>query len=328
MNAPSVPSASLNRSASSVPTRIVRALYLMMLVVSPLLHAEITPVINKLSDLHAGAILAGATAGTVTLNSPSGTRVTTGGTALGNSVTEVLGCLTLTGKPGNSWKIRTGSAVPFTLMRVGGGSLTVTAVDFEPSSHGTGTFPHSGTTSKFYLGVTIAVGSSVTAPQGTYTGSVLMLLDDTSNQSGKHSTESFTVTVKVDPVITLTRTSELGFGDVFTGSTPGTIILSPTGARSTTGGGLLGNFAAVEAAAFNVNGAAYATFAILLPTSMVMTGPGGSMQVSTFLSSPNGSGLLNAMGQQQLTVGATLNVAANQADGDYRGTFAVTVIYN
>jgi hypothetical protein len=52
------------------------------------------------------------------------------------------------------------------------------------------------------------------------------------------------------------------------------------------------------------------------------------MVVSRFTSSPEESGFLNEAGQQELKVGATLNLSANQSDGDYRGTFAVTVTYN
>ena len=53
-----------------------------------------------------------------------------------------------------------------------------------------------------------------------------------------------------------------------------------------------------------------------------------SMLVDGFVSSPSGSGILDSTGHQTLTVGATLHVNPNQADGDYTGTFPVTVTYN
>lgn len=290
------------------------------------LSAQSTPVINKFSDINVGAILAGASAGTATLNSPSGTRSNTGGTELSTSVAVGLGSLTLTGKARDSWSIATGSTMPFSLTRIGGGTLTVTAVDFEPSTTNTGVFPSSGTTAKYFLGVTVSVGASGTTPQGIYSGSFFMRLRDSSN--GKQSTQVFTVTVRVDPVITLTNITGLGFGDIYAGALAGGVNLSPEGIRSTTGGSLLGDFSAVTAATFAVKGAPYATYAILLPPSITMTGPSGTMQVTLFSSTPDGSGLLDGTGQQQLTVGATLNLSANQPDGDYRGTFAVMVIYN
>jgi hypothetical protein len=45
------------------------------------------PIITKYSDINVGSILAGGSAGTAVLNAPSGTRSTTGGTELGDSLT-------------------------------------------------------------------------------------------------------------------------------------------------------------------------------------------------------------------------------------------------
>jgi hypothetical protein len=300
---------------------------LLLLAWAAPVYAQKTPVINKISDINVGAIHAGANTGTITLESPSASRHNTGGTELSTAATVRLGSLTLTGKAGNSWSIAKGSALPFTLARVGGGTLTVTAVDFEPSTTNTGVFPHSGTTAKFFLGVTIAVGNSATTPQGNYTGSFLLLLRDTTN-NGKQSTQVFTVTVHVDPVITLSSHSGLGFGDIFAGRAAGQVVLNPEGTRTARGPLYLGDNSVVSAATFTVNGAPYAAYSILLPSSITLTGPSGTMVVSRFTSSPEESGFLNEAGQQELKVGATLNLSANQSDGDYRGTFAVTVTYN
>jgi len=302
-------------------------LFIGLLAVTSLALGAANPTITKYSDINVGSILAGGSAGTAILNSPSGTRSTTGGTELGDSLSVALGRLTLTGKPGDHWAIRRASAIPFNLTRIGGGTLPVTAIDFELNSTNTGTFPSSGTTGMFYLGTAITVGTNATTPQGTYSGSFTLLLDDTS-PSGKSTTMTFSVTVKVDPVITLTKTANLNFGDVFAGASPGQVLLSPKGTRTTTGGLLLGTLSPVSAAGFSVNGAANCTYAIVLPASIILTGPAGTMVVSTFTSTPLAAGLLGMTGQQQLDVGATLNVAANQADGDYSGTFAVTVAYN
>jgi hypothetical protein len=305
---------------------LMRLSILLLTSVLPL-AAQSTPVINKLSDLNLGAILAGASAGTATLDSPTGSRSNTGGTELSSSMAVCLGSLTLTGKAGNSWSIAAGSTLPFTLNRVGGGTLTVTAVDFEPSTSNTGVFPASRTTARFFLGAAISVGTSATTPKGTYTGSFLLLLRDTSN-GGKQSTQVFTVTVHVDPVITLSNQGGLGFGDIFAGTNAGKVVLSPEGVRNATGGLHLGDHSAVSAAAFTVNGAPYATYAIILPSSIILMGPSGSMEVSRFTSSSEESGFLDEAGTQRFNIGATLKVNAHQSDGDYRGTFAVTVIYN
>ena len=170
------------------------------------------------------------------------------------------------------------------------------------------------------------MGTSATTPQGTCTGSFTLVLVNTS-EGGKSGTETFTVTVDVAPVITLTKSADLNFGDIFAGPTAWTVILSPAGSRSATGGLLLGNLSYIGAV-FTVNGAANATYAIWLPASITLTGPAGTILESPFTSAPGPSSQLSASGTQQLRVGVTLNLAANQPDGDYVGTFSITTVYN
>jgi len=303
------------------------ALGLLMAAAQLSLFAQKTPVINRITDIDLGLILAGSSAGTITLNPLDGSRSSSGGASLGTSAGVRRGSYTLTGKAGDTWVVRVISAFPISLAGPMGGRLTMRTVDFEPSNTKTGVFPAGGTTPMFYLGATLSVGTTASTPQGTYTGFFTLEVRDTS-PGGKTSTQSFSVKVRVDPVITLTKTADLSFGDIFAGPTAGTVILSPAGSRSATGGLLLGNLSAAGAAVFTVHGAANATYAILLPASITMTGPAGTMLVSPFTSTPGPSGRLSASGTQQLRVGATLNVMVNQADGDYAGTFSVTTVYN
>lgn len=311
------------------PPRVHRNLALGLLLAAAALPtgaAPLIPSINRFSNVNAGAILAGASAGTVTLHSPSGSRSSTGGTSLGTSGGVSLGSCTFTGTPGHTWSVKVSSALPFTLTRPGGGAMVVTEVLIQPSL--TGSFPAGGTTSLHHLGVTLTVRTSAATPQGTYTGSFNLVLNDTSKRGKSSPAMAFTVSIRVDPVITLTKTADLGFGDVFAGPAAGTVILSPAGARTTSGGLLLGNSSRAGAASLTVHGAPYATYAILLPASATLTGPSGTLVVSSFSSAPGASGLLSGAGAQQLNIGGTLAVAANQPDGDYSGTFAVTVTYN
>jgi hypothetical protein len=89
----------------------------------------------------------------------------------------------------------------------------------------------------------------------------------------------------------------------------------------------LGNPGSAGPALFTVTGAAAATYAITLPTSESLTGPGDPMTLDTFTSDPVGTGLLTA-GTQTLKVGGTLHVGINQTTGDYTTSFNVTVAYN
>ena len=133
--------------------------------------------------------------------------------------------------------------------------------------------------------------------------------------------------------IAITKTTDMNFGNVAVSATAGTVVLSPAGSRTTTGGVTLpATPGTVTAAAFNVTGLATYTFAITLPsTALTLTRNLGTetMTVTAFTSNPSGTGTLTS-GAQTVNVGATLNVSALQVAGTYvSGTpFTVTVNYN
>jgi hypothetical protein len=133
--------------------------------------------------------------------------------------------------------------------------------------------------------------------------------------------------------IAITKTADLEFGNVaVSGTTAGTVILSPAGSRTTTGGVTLpATTGTVNAAAFNVTGANNYTYTITLPSSVTLQKAADEMTVNTFTSNPlANAGQLNGSGAQTVTVGATLNVAAAQPVGTYQSDndFQVTVNYN
>jgi len=111
----------------------------------------------------------------------------------------------------------------------------------------------------------------------------------------------------------------------------GTVVLATDGSRSVTGGVSTLASGPGTAADFIVTGEPSATYAITLPASVSLTGPGPAMTADTFVSSPTPTGTLSAgPGTETILVGATLNVAAGQTAGAYTtaGTFNVTVNYN
>ena len=126
-------------------------------------------------------------------------------------------------------------------------------------------------------------------------------------------------------LITLTLNTGMVFGKVVAGATPGTVVLTPAGARSATGGAKLGNAAGAGATNFLVGGPPLTGYSIVLPASATLTSGSNTMTVNAFTSTPGGSGTLSVLGSQALTVGATLQVGASQAAGAYSGTFNVTV---
>jgi hypothetical protein len=132
--------------------------------------------------------------------------------------------------------------------------------------------------------------------------------------------------------ITITNASNIKFGNVAVNSSLGTVVLTPAGTRSTTGGVTLPVIAGtVAAGSFTVTGQPNYTYSITLPgAANTISSGGNNMTVDTWTSTPAGTGTLSAGGTQTLNVGATLHVAGSQAAGTYTsGTpFTVTVNYN
>lgn len=132
--------------------------------------------------------------------------------------------------------------------------------------------------------------------------------------------------------IAISNTASLNFGNVAVNATAGTVVMTPAGVRSATGGCTLPAVTgSPSAASFNVSGAANYTYAITLPAAATtLTSGVNTMTVDTWTSTPSNTGTLNGSGTQTLTVGGTLHVGGSQAAGTYTSAtpFTVTVNYN
>jgi hypothetical protein len=143
-----------------------------------------------------------------------------------------------------------------------------------------------------------------------------------------------TATATIVSPITIVKVTDMNFGNVVTSAATGTVVLDPASARSTTGGAsiLVAQPGTVSAASFTVGGTAGFTYSITLPASVIIDDPGlgAPMTVDTFTSTPTPTGTIGAGGTETLSVGATLNVGANQVGGVYTSAapFTVTVNYN
>lgn len=128
--------------------------------------------------------------------------------------------------------------------------------------------------------------------------------------------------------ITITSQQDFAFGRFVAGN-GGTVSVSVTGARSSTGDVFLIPSSDGLAAQFLVTGDADATYTIQLPANgaVNLTGPGADMPLTDFISLPATIGQLSAAGSQTLAVGATLTVNSAQLPGDYSGVFSVIVEY-
>jgi hypothetical protein len=131
----------------------------------------------------------------------------------------------------------------------------------------------------------------------------------------------------------LVKAQDLDFGDIIPGSTGGTVTVSVTGGRTSTGGVTLVG-ASHHPAIFVGQGRRNQMIELSFGSPTIqLTGPGSPMTVSLFvIGEVDGSLNRNRPGRYRITtrngnfsfpVGATLSVNANQRAGLYTGTFDV-----
>ena len=156
--------------------------------------------------------------------------------------------------------------------------------------------------------------------------------------------ERATIQASADAVVvsqlSFFKVDDLVFGRIIPGTTAGTVIVAPTGARSATGGARLASGIAPQAASFAGKGRFNQAVTIALgsaTSSLNRVGGGGSMTLDTFVIGSTPTALLTtaplafrigtSTGIFQFPVGATLRVKARQAPGTYVGNFSITLQY-
>jgi len=138
-----------------------------------------------------------------------------------------------------------------------------------------------------------------------------------------------TVTAEITSTVTVRTINGLVFGSLSSGTSTGTLVLSPGGSRTTTGGVTVNTAITGNPAAFDVQGDPSATYSVTFPAAVILSNSSpNTMVVDNFTSSPTPTGVLDASGQQTMFVGATLNVGSNQPYGTYSGLLEVTFDYN
>ena len=146
------------------------------------------------------------------------------------------------------------------------------------------------------------------------------------------------------------KTRDMHFGQIIAGTAPGQVVLDPDGSRTVIPAGtptrpvpgtpptLIGG--TVSPAMFVGWGTYLRTVTISSGSNTIAltNGRGGTMTVTNMLMAANPETPLSTVprvftissrnGAFSFVVGGTLNVGANQAPGDYVGTFTVTLNYN
>jgi len=131
---------------------------------------------------------------------------------------------------------------------------------------------------------------------------------------------------KIIAPLQISNSTALYFGTIAPSLTAGDkVVVSPAGAKAC-GAELTCLTDDHTAAEFKVSGEANNAYTIQLPSQIkISNGAGAAMVVDGFTGSKAGGTLV--AGTDTFTVGGTLEVAANQASGEYTGTFVVAVEY-
>lgn len=147
--------------------------------------------------------------------------------------------------------------------------------------------------------------------------------------TAQSATANATATAEVLAPITITKTVDMSFGDLYADNLAiGTVALGTDGTRTAGGAVTLGPTGGA-AATFTLTGTASAAYSITLPGVAVQLDSGANnMLVDTFVHDAGGAPALDGTGNGTFNVGATLNVGINQAAGTYVGNFDVIANYN
>jgi hypothetical protein len=136
------------------------------------------------------------------------------------------------------------------------------------------------------------------------------------------ATATGTARAKILRPVTVTAVDDLQFGTIITGAAASTVDITPAGGF-TCGAGLVCSGTNSEGS-FNITGTTGQTVSISVPASVTLNSGANSMTASLTSSASSAVLVANAA---SFTVGGSLAVGANQADGDYTGTYTVTVDY-
>jgi len=136
--------------------------------------------------------------------------------------------------------------------------------------------------------------------------------------------------------MSLINTAPLDFGSIIPSPAGGDVTLDPSGSL-TTSGGLVVLPATAHPARFAGQGSASRVIIRATSNQIFLTGPGAQMRVDNFaigdlsglsqIGNGNNYRITSANGIVGFSVGGRLRVNANQAGGDYTGSFTITFNY-
>jgi Domain of unknown function (DUF4402) len=160
------------------------------------------------------------------------------------------------------------------------------------------------------------------------------LAQSTQGPTGTRQAEAKSIVLRQ---LSFFRVQDLDFGDIIPGPTAGVVRILPNGTRTVTGGvAVVGS--THQPARFAGLGSFNQQVLISVSSNTIqLTGPGTPMTLSQFeigstptaiiSTTPRRFRITSTNGQFNFPVGAQLAVGANQAAGDYSGSFSITLNY-
>lgn len=147
-------------------------------------------------------------------------------------------------------------------------------------------------------------------------------------EPGDSSSVSGEASVTIAEPLRVQPLEDLRFGAFLRPPTAGTIIIGSNGSVSGTTdiSAYPGNRGPAR---FDMDGEGARLFILRLPNSITISNGSATMRVDRFEANTFVGiiGRFNASGHYDLRIGGRLNVNANQATGEYSGTFEFTVLY-
>jgi hypothetical protein len=189
------------------------------------------------------------------------------------------------------------------------------------------------------LGVTSKTGR-IRAAMRAFFALLALALFPAQAQAKERATVSANARAVIVANLSFFKVDDLDFGKIVAGTTAGTVVVSPTGTRTATGGVRLASSTTVKAAKFAGKGSFNQSLTIAVTSNTVTlnrAGGGDTMTMDTFIigstptiqlsTTPQSFRIGTTSGIFQFPVGATLRVKASQTPGIYTGTFTISLQY-
>jgi hypothetical protein len=184
----------------------------------------------------------------------------------------------------------------------------------------------------FWVGYDMPIGGDNSSGSTGSAGAGMVVTVSRTNGNAPSQLSS-TIGATVYRGLSLSHSANLGFGRIsLPRSGTGTVSLTPAGAMSVTGPGVSAlSAAAPTAAVFGLSGEGGQSVSIAVPASFAMTGPGGTINVTTNPDVSGAqvlSGAIGAAGTLGIRVGGSFTLPSTLSPGSYTGTITVTAQYN